>query len=119
MERFFADAKLTIALPSRCSERIYRVAAAARSSRRDRQLSLIHGLEDSALAGVDANRHDANFERTRLVDRSGGNRRTRQLLDRHRLASNPRLIDERMAAGHGAIHGDQTAGTDENGIPDA
>jgi len=62
--------------------------------RRARTLGLFHRLDDFSVTGVAADSFSADFQRARLIDRAGEYGRAGKLLHWHRLAHDPRLVDE-------------------------
>ena len=86
--------------------------------RRARLLGTPHRLDDLPEAGVAAEPFGADLDRSGLVDRARIDRRARSFFHRHRFAGDARLIEERMAAEHGAVDGHARAGVHEHGVAD-
>ena len=85
-------------------------------NRRSRTLRSLHGLDDPPERRVAADLFRADFQHARLVDGSREYRRAGDLLHRHGLAGDRRLVDEGVAARDHAVHRNSTAGPDQHHI---
>ena len=82
-------------------------------------LRLFDQLNDLALCAVDAEPLDPDFQRSFLVDRSGGNPVADGAIDGNALAGEHRLVDRALAFLHDAVSGDHVARPDENSLAGA
>jgi len=83
-----------------------------------RLLGFFNSANDFSEGCVAAQTLRANFQSTRLVDRSGIHLRAGIFLHRHRFASDGGLVNKRVATHHQAIYRDSASRPDEDDCPD-